>query len=189
MDRVDIDVSALSPFYQTLSDLVGVEQMIKLYDSYCGGMFRFPNHLYKAKFVIGKIVQEFDGNNANLLARKFGYSEQWLRIRLWQHGCGDRLLSLDPMLSIVPVIEGDLDYEMLHPFYRDFYQLLGSKYLKILYMAFHGIKIEFPPYLYDADLVARTVLKQYNGHNKKQLILRYGYGKDWIDDVLNWNQE
>ena len=184
MDTENIDVKALNPFYRTLSELVGVEGMVKLFESYCGGTFSFPDCLYDAEFVIGKVVQEFNGTNTNLLARKYGYSDQWLRIQLWQHGCGDQLLLSASQLNRIPVIEGELSDSLLQPLYCDLYQLLGSNKLKWFYMAFRGSKVEFPPYLYDADLAAKAVVSQYNGYNKKKLVLRYGYSKWWVKDVL-----
>lgn len=189
MTAEKVDESALNSFYRVLSNLVGVEGMVSLFEYCCGGTFNFPEYLYDAEFVIGKTIQEFNGENTRQLARKYGYSDQWIRLHLWQHGCGDDVLSLNSELSVIPVIEGELNYKMLQPIYRDFYLLLGTKSMKRFYLFFRGIRVEFPPYLYDADLVAKTVIKQYNGHNKKKLALRYGYSKWWVNNVLKKSQK
>ncbi|HIW72447.1 MAG TPA: hypothetical protein H9875_07475 [Candidatus Levilactobacillus faecigallinarum] len=74
-----IDVLALHQFYRGLSELVGVEDMFKIYQAYKGMQITIPTHLYDRKLAAQKVVQAYNGHNQQILARKYGYSQKWIQ--------------------------------------------------------------------------------------------------------------
>lgn len=74
-----IEVAALHHFYRGLSELVGVESMLKIYQQYKGMQMTIPTHLYDRKLAAEKVRQEYNGRNQQELARKYGYSQKWIR--------------------------------------------------------------------------------------------------------------
>ncbi|GAA6237687.1 Mor transcription activator family protein [Apilactobacillus micheneri] len=75
----NVDKDSLNNFYQTLSELVGVENMLKIYDYYKGSQLTIPIHLYDRKKTAVRIIEEFDGSNTFELAHKYKYSQKWVR--------------------------------------------------------------------------------------------------------------
>lgn len=69
----------LNDVYREICELVGIENMQKLYSQYKGFQINFPTRLYNKDYVRGVIKKEFDGTNAHELARRFGYSERWIK--------------------------------------------------------------------------------------------------------------
>ena len=74
---MDIDYDVLHPFYKTLYDLVGQENMLKIYDEYRGMQISVPMKLYDRNFAAEKIRQEYDGTNLTELTKRYGYSQRW----------------------------------------------------------------------------------------------------------------
>lgn len=75
----EIDVTALHQFYHGLSELVGVEDMVKIYQQYKGMQITIPTHLYDRKLAAQKVVNDYNGHNQQVLARKYGYSQKWVQ--------------------------------------------------------------------------------------------------------------
>lgn len=73
------DISGLNDVYRELCDLVGYENMLKLYAQYKGFQVNFPTRLYSKEYVREVVKKESDGSNTKELARKLGYSERWIR--------------------------------------------------------------------------------------------------------------
>jgi len=74
-----IEVSALHHFYRGLSELVGVESMLKIYHQYKGMQMTIPTHLYDRELAAKKVNEEYTGHNQQELARKYGNSQKWIR--------------------------------------------------------------------------------------------------------------
>jgi len=74
-----IEISALHHFYRGLSELVGVESMLKIYHQYKGMQMTIPTHLYDRTLAAKKVRAEYTGQNQQELARKYGYSQKWIR--------------------------------------------------------------------------------------------------------------
>ena len=70
----------LNGIYAELSDLVGYENTIKIYEQYKGQQVNFPVSLYDKSAVKEVIKELYTGSNAKELARRFNYSERWVRI-------------------------------------------------------------------------------------------------------------
>lgn len=73
------DISGLNDVYRELCDLVGYENMLKLYAQYKGFQVNFPTRLYSKDYVRTVVKKEYNGSNTKALARKLGYSERWIR--------------------------------------------------------------------------------------------------------------
>jgi len=73
------EISGLNDVYRELFDLMGFENMQKLYAQYRGFQINFPTRMYNKDYVRGVIKKEFDGTNAHELARRYGYSERWIK--------------------------------------------------------------------------------------------------------------
>lgn len=74
-----VDVASLHHFYRGLSELVGVESMLKIYRQYKGMQMTIPTHLYDRNLAAKKVRKEYNGRNQQELARKYGYSQKWIR--------------------------------------------------------------------------------------------------------------
>lgn len=70
---------SLNGIYEELSQLFGIDMTIKIYEHFKGQQICFPVRLFSQSFVISEIARCYDGTNINALARKFGYSERWVR--------------------------------------------------------------------------------------------------------------
>ena len=73
------DIGGLNDVYRELCDLVGYENMLKLYAQYKGFQVNFPTRLYSKDYVREVLKKEYNGSNTKELARKLGYSERWIR--------------------------------------------------------------------------------------------------------------
>lgn len=80
----EVDVEALHDFYHGLSELVGVESMLKIYDQYKGMQISIPFHLYDRELAKEKIKVQYNGINTRELSHKYGYSQRWVR-QVGQH--------------------------------------------------------------------------------------------------------
>lgn len=78
----DIEITALHSFYRSLSELVGTEAMLEVYRHYRGIQVSIPVHLYDRNLAAQRVLTEFTGTNQQALARKYGYSEKWVRVVL-----------------------------------------------------------------------------------------------------------
>ncbi|MEA5010994.1 MAG: Mor transcription activator family protein [Angelakisella sp.] len=81
----------LYALYLELSQLVGYDNMMKLYTYYKGQQLNFPVRLYSKQYILDILSSEYDGSNARELARKTGYSERWVRCLIKQHEIGGQL--------------------------------------------------------------------------------------------------
>ncbi len=75
----EINVNGLNDVYKDLCDLIGVDNMQKLYAQYKGFQISFPTRLYSKEYVREVVKREYNGSNTKALARKLGYSERWIR--------------------------------------------------------------------------------------------------------------
>lgn len=70
-----------SDFYDVYEEIkceVGLENMEKIYNLFKGQQINFPLHLYKPESVKEYIAQN-PKEEVNVMSRKFGYSERWIR--------------------------------------------------------------------------------------------------------------
>jgi len=74
-----IKVAALNSIYADLYEIVGPENVEKIFRQQKGIQVTFPTHLYNRTKLIPIIRQEAADHNVRELARTYGYSERWVR--------------------------------------------------------------------------------------------------------------
>lgn len=65
--------------YKDIAEIAGEDIAIIMHDNFKGQQIVFPNKLYSSRFTAERIREEYDGKNIKQLARKYGYTEKWLR--------------------------------------------------------------------------------------------------------------
>lgn len=83
------EIHGLNDLYKELSDLIGIENMHKIYAQYKGVQISFPTRLYSKDYVREVVSKEYDGKNVSELARRYGYTERWIRTIATQESKGD----------------------------------------------------------------------------------------------------
>lgn len=73
-----VDVVTLHQFYRSLSELVGTEAMLRIYEQYRGTQLTIPVHLYDRKLAAERVREQFNGHNQQELSRRYGYSQKWV---------------------------------------------------------------------------------------------------------------
>ena len=74
----NVDVEALHSFYRGISELIGVEGMLKVFEQYRGMQVTIPIHLYDRNLAASHVLQQYNGQNSYELANKYGYSQRWV---------------------------------------------------------------------------------------------------------------
>lgn len=64
--------------YEEIRQEIGLENMKKIYNLFKGQQINFPLHLYKPESVKAYIAQNSE-EKIDVMSRKFGYSERWIR--------------------------------------------------------------------------------------------------------------
>lgn len=73
-----VDIEALHAFYRGISELIGVEGMLKVFEQYRGMQITIPIHLYDRNLAADHVIQQYNGHNSYDLANKYGYSQRWV---------------------------------------------------------------------------------------------------------------
>ncbi|MBU3134597.1 Mor transcription activator family protein [Clostridium gasigenes] len=73
-----MDKSDFNGIYEELIELLGLEVTIKIYEYLKGQQVSFPMRLYSKAYVI-KELQNKSLINSKELARKLGYTDNWIR--------------------------------------------------------------------------------------------------------------
>lgn len=74
----DKDVANFNHVYSELYELIGEENMIKVYESFKGMQISFPSRLYTKEYVLKQILERYTGYNAKELAREYGYTVKYI---------------------------------------------------------------------------------------------------------------
>ena len=80
-----IKLEYLNGLYQDIANIIGLDSTIQIFAQFKGQQVTFPVKLFSKEYISDQIVSEFDGNNVKLLAKKYGYSERWVREIIRQH--------------------------------------------------------------------------------------------------------
>ena len=75
----------LNGVYEEFSSHVGIDATLKIYSEFKGQQINFPVKLFSQEYIISQITELYDGKNINQLAKRFGYSERWVRQMLKNH--------------------------------------------------------------------------------------------------------
>ena len=73
------EMDLLNEVYREISEKVGIDSAIVIYQMFKGQQITFPVHLFNSKRIQLSIIKEYDGSNIRDLARKYGYSEKTVR--------------------------------------------------------------------------------------------------------------
>ncbi|MCR4610607.1 MAG: Mor transcription activator family protein [Lachnospiraceae bacterium] len=63
--------------YNELRDLIGEENMYKVYENFKGMQVSFPSRLYTKEYMEQQIKERYNGHNGKELAREFGYTVKY----------------------------------------------------------------------------------------------------------------
>lgn len=77
IDQLQAD--QLNGIYRDLALDLGVEIAISMFEHYRGLQVVFPTTLLSKEYLQQKIIQEYNGTNVKDLARKYDYTERWVR--------------------------------------------------------------------------------------------------------------
>lgn len=69
----------LNGVYGDIADNIGMDIAIKFHENFGGLQITFPKHFYNKDYIVKQIKTEFNGNNFRELAKKYNYSERWIR--------------------------------------------------------------------------------------------------------------
>lgn len=77
----------LNGIYETMSEIIGFDNVVKLYDNFKGSQINFPTRLFSKEFVLQEALKSYDGTSEsiNLIATKYSYSERTIRKLLKNH--------------------------------------------------------------------------------------------------------
>ncbi len=78
--------SVYNGVYEAISELIGSDNTIKLYEHFRGSQVNFPTRLFSKEFVLREALRCYDGTSEsiNTVAVKYGYSERTIRKLLKQ---------------------------------------------------------------------------------------------------------
>lgn len=83
---IDIDknqqkCTTLNGVYETMSEIIGFDNVVKLYENFKGSQINFPTRLFSKEFVLEEALKAYDGTSEsiNLIATKYSYSERTIR--------------------------------------------------------------------------------------------------------------
>lgn len=81
---IDIDqknINTLNGVYETMSELIGFDNVVKLYENFKGSQINFPTRLFSKEFVLQEALKAYDGTSEsiNIVATKYSYSERTIR--------------------------------------------------------------------------------------------------------------
>lgn len=76
----EIESELLSDSYQGLAEIIGVDNMLKIRQSYGGTQLQLPMRLYDAKKLQKKLkAMNVKPDQVMELSRKYGYSPRWIK--------------------------------------------------------------------------------------------------------------
>lgn len=80
-------VSTLNGVYEAVSELIGFDNTVKLYENFRGSQINFPTKLFSKEFVLQEAIKSYDGTSEsiNRIAVKYNYSERTIRKLLNDH--------------------------------------------------------------------------------------------------------
>ncbi len=81
IEKKKVDISTLNGVYETMSELIGYDNVLKLYDNFKGCQINFPTRLFSKEFVLKEALKMYDGTSEsiNSVAVEYGYSERTIR--------------------------------------------------------------------------------------------------------------
>ena len=81
----ETDSELLSPVYKEISERLGMNTAMTIYEMFKGQQISFPTRFFDPAMVYQAIIQEYDGTNVRMLAIKYNYSEKSIRRIIKEH--------------------------------------------------------------------------------------------------------
>lgn len=71
----------LNGIYETISEIIGFDATVKLYENFCGCQINFSTRLFSKEFVSKEAIKAYNGTSEsiNRIAVKYNYSERTIR--------------------------------------------------------------------------------------------------------------
>ena len=79
IDMTKLDSSCFHGAYRDICELLGQQAVMILHEHYAGQLVSFPKKLLADSYVHKEICREYDGTNAVILSKKYGYTVSWIR--------------------------------------------------------------------------------------------------------------
>lgn len=73
------DKDLLNNVYREISESMGADVAMEMYRMFKGQQITFPVRFFNPVSIRQKIVEEYNGNNIGMLAKKYDYSEKTVR--------------------------------------------------------------------------------------------------------------
>ena len=87
MDISTLDSSCFNGTYREFVELIGHKNTLLVHNYFSGQYVTFPKKLLSEQYLHDQIVNEYDGQNAKELAKKYGYSYSWVMKILKRKRC------------------------------------------------------------------------------------------------------
>ena len=67
--------NTLNGVYETMSEIIGFDNVVKLYENFKGSQINFPTRLFSKDFVLQEALKAYDGTSEsiNLIATKYTF--------------------------------------------------------------------------------------------------------------------
>ncbi len=69
----------LTGIYKEIAELIDVETAIQIHSHFRGIQVQFPIKLYTTEYIRKQILTDYKELSINDIARKYNYSERWIR--------------------------------------------------------------------------------------------------------------
>ena len=81
------NVPTLNGIYEEISEIIGFDNTVKLYENFHGCSVNFPAKLFSIEFVVQEAIKSYDRTSESIhrIAVKYNYSERTIRKRLKEH--------------------------------------------------------------------------------------------------------
>ena len=73
------EIELYNDIYKEISEIVGLDNTLKIYLRFKGQQITFPVRLYNSHMIQQSVIKEYDGTNIAELAQKYDYSEKTIR--------------------------------------------------------------------------------------------------------------
>ena len=73
------DKELLNSVYREISEVLGTDTAMEMYRMFRGQQISFPVRFFNPECIRQKIIEEYDGKNIGMLAKKYDYSEKTVR--------------------------------------------------------------------------------------------------------------
>lgn len=77
--------------------------------------------------------------------------------------------------------------EYLNGTYSELASILGIDAVLKIHSTYKGQQIFFPMDLFSKEFIRQQIVEEYDGHNIRQLAVKYGYTEKWIKRILKNN--